>query len=122
MEIRIDGQILKRKALLVAVGNGQFYGGGMRVLPTAKPDDGLLDVCIAGNMTRSEILRALPRLYRGTHPGLPKIEMLRAKEVSITSGRSLSIQVDGEVIGQVPAVFRVEPGALKVAVPRTSAE
>lgn len=119
VEIIADGQIFERKALLVAVGNGLFYGGGMKVLPAARLDDGLLDVCIAGNMSRPEILRALPRLYRGTHLGLPKVEMLRAREVTITSHRPLSIQVDGEIVGHVPVTFRVEPGALKVVVPET---
>lgn len=118
VEIEVDGEVMERQALLVAVGNGQFYGGGMRVLPEARLDDGFLDVCIAGNMSRREILRALPRLYRGTHVGLPKIELFRAREVTIASQRPLHIQVDGELMGEVPVSFKVRPGALRMVVPR----
>ncbi len=53
--------------MLVAVGNGPSYGGGMRVCPDARLDDGLLDVTVLGPISKPEFLRVFPTVYKGTH-------------------------------------------------------
>ena len=58
---------LERSVLLVAIANGAYYGGGMRIAPDAAPDDGRLDLCVVGDISRLTAIRELPNLYRGTH-------------------------------------------------------
>ncbi|MCL6451523.1 MAG: diacylglycerol kinase family lipid kinase [Acetobacteraceae bacterium] len=115
--IRIDDKELEGRILLVAVGNGEFYAGGMKIAPGALLDDGWLDVVVAWDLTRLETVLALLRVYKGTHLALPKVCHYRARRVEVSSPRLLSVQSDGEVVSQVPATFEVVPGALWVAVP-----
>src|SRR5438046_64615 len=70
----LDGQVLRRRALLVAVGNGRYYAGGMLICPRASAHDGLLDVCLVGDVPRLEVLRLLPTVFSGRHVEHPKVE------------------------------------------------
>jgi hypothetical protein len=63
----LDGERIDTEAMLVAVGNGSAYGGGMRVTPDASFDDGLLDVLILRKISTFEFLRVFPRVFKGTH-------------------------------------------------------
>jgi len=99
---------------IVAVANGQYFGGGMRIAPLAIPDDGCFDVVILHSISRGDLLRNLPRVYRGTHINHSKLKILRGRTVRITSDTPLTIQADGEIIGTLPAEFSILPGVLKV--------
>ncbi len=113
----LDGQPFAEPLLLMAVGNGRFYGGGMMMCPAAEIDDGLLDVCIGGDLGKLETLGVLPRVFSGTHVRHPKVRVVRAREVRVLAAdRPLAIHADGEVVSESPAVFRVLPGALRVLV------
>lgn len=118
VELEADGRRLDRKVLLAAVGIARAYGGGMLVLPSARLDDGEFDVCIAGEIGRAACLGLVPKLYRGGHVGHPKVEFLRCRELRVQSARPVAVHADGEVVGQLPATFRVHPGALQVIVGR----
>ncbi|MEU7000873.1 YegS/Rv2252/BmrU family lipid kinase [Nonomuraea sp. NPDC046570] len=111
--LTLDGEVIEREAMLVAVGNTRSYGAGMRVCPAASPDDGLLDVTILGAVGRGAFLRAFPRVYRGTHAGHPAVTMLRARSVRLEAPGAIAY-ADGERVGPVPLVCAVEPGALRV--------
>jgi diacylglycerol kinase (ATP) len=113
-ELTVDGARLPTQALLVAIANGSTYGGGMHVAPDAHLQNGRLDVCVIGTLSRLAFLRAFPRVYRGSHVSHPAVTMLRAREVSIAADRPLEILGDGELIGSLPATFRVQPQALTV--------
>ncbi len=114
VELALDGEVLRQRILLVALGNTQYYGGGMRMCPLARPDDGLLEVVVAGPLGKLETIRLLPTLFKGRHILHRLVSCYRAREVSIRSATPLSLQADGEVLGQLPATFRVLPGALPV--------
>lgn len=115
-EIDVDGTMLSLDAMLAIVGSGISYGGGMKVLPSAMLDDGELDVCIVEALSVPAFLRAFPRVYRGTHTTHPKVRMMRARRVAVSSNRLVPVYADGERIGPLPAVFQVQPGALAVVV------
>jgi diacylglycerol kinase (ATP) len=104
--------------MLIAVGNGRSYGGGMRVCPSAMLNDGMLEVCVVGGMTRAAFVRAFPRVFRGTHVTHPKVTMLRGTKVEVSADRHFDVYADGEPAGPLPAVFTVVSAALRVAVPR----
>lgn len=113
----LDGQSHTQKCLLLAVGNGRYYGGGMMMCPTAQPDDGVFDVCVGGNVGKLETLKLLPLVFSGRHIEQPKVATYRAKQVAVSSRTPLSIHADGEPIGMLPAVFEILSQSLLVAVP-----
>ena len=113
-QLSLDGERRDTPAMMVAVANGSTYGGGMKVAPSAHLQSGWLEVCIIGELSRLGFLRAFPRVFAGSHVSHPAVTMLRAHEVSIEADRPLSILGDGEVIGELPATFRIRPAALTV--------
>jgi diacylglycerol kinase (ATP) len=117
--ITVDGEERSLSGMLVAVGNGRSYGGGMKVTPDAVLDDGLLEVCVVKGMSRGAFLRAFPKVFRGTHVKDPRVESLRGKRVEIRCSKNYTVYADGEAAGPLPATFEVHPGALRLAVPST---
>jgi diacylglycerol kinase (ATP) len=115
-EITVDGEGIATEAMLVVVGNSRSYGGGMRVLPDASIDDGLLDVCIVHKLSAAAFLRAFPRVFRGTHVRHPKVTMRRGRRVTVEADRRIQVYGDGEPIGSLPAIFEIEPGTLRLVV------
>jgi len=113
-DITLDGERRTTPAMMVALANGSTYGGGMKVAPQAHLQSGCLDVCIIGELSRFQFLRAFPRVFRGSHVSHPAVTMLKASEVTVAADRPLSILGDGETIGELPATFRIRPAALTV--------
>ncbi|GAA3429104.1 diacylglycerol kinase [Streptosporangium sandarakinum] len=109
----LDGEVVEREAMLVAVGNTDSYGAGMRVCPAAVPDDGLLDVTILGAVPRGEFLRTFPRVYRGTHVSHPAVTVHRARRVTLDAP-GIVAYADGERLGPIPLTCEIVPGALNV--------
>jgi diacylglycerol kinase (ATP) len=101
---------------MTAVMNGTTLGGSFRVCPDARPDDGLLDLMIAPDCGRLEILGVVPKLLRGTHIHEPRFRMARARRVEIGSAEPLLVEADGEIAFTDARALRVEalPGALRV--------
>jgi diacylglycerol kinase (ATP) len=119
MRIVIDGRVRELVAQQVVVANCQYFGGGMRVAPSARPDDGLLDVVIAGDLGVWENVRGLGRIRKGTHLGAgdPKLSHALAERIEVSSPSLVRVDTDGEQPGVLPAIFEVQPGALEVICP-----
>jgi len=115
--IRLDGQERVLPAMMVTVGNGSSYGGGMRVCPDASLEDGVLDVCVLGKVSKFEFVKTFPKVFKGRHVDHPAVTMLRAKEIEIAADRPFQLFGDGEHMGSLPATLSVVPGALKVVEP-----
>lgn len=100
-----------------AVANARFFGGGMKIAPEAKLDDGLFDVVAVGDLGALAIFKHSYRLYLGTHLGLRDVRHALARRVSARpadSGAGVSLEVDGELVGRLPAEFEILPRALRV--------
>ncbi len=116
VRIRVDGDYDEIASIAaVAVANGQYFGGGMRVAPNARPDDGLFDVIIIGGGCMSD----LKLLSRGEHLKSPGVRALHgckivAAPVAETRGHPIYIEVDGECTGRLPATFEILPHALNL--------
>jgi diacylglycerol kinase (ATP) len=119
MRITIDGETHELRAMLCSIANSESYGGGMRIAPDAKIDDGWFDVCILGDAGRWEFIRAFPRVFKGTHVTHPKVTMLKAKHIRVESERPLPVLIDGEVIGTTPVEFEMRYHAIEVMGPKT---
>ena len=116
--IRCDGHEQRCYSWLIAVGNAWSSGRGMRLVPGARVDDGILDACVAHGMGKWELLlRAFPRVFSGTHVYLTGIESLRGREMVLRSETPGDIYADGERLGPLPVTLRAIPQALSVIRP-----
>ena len=109
-KIFADEKVLEVEAMLIAIGNGQSYGGGMRVCPSADLHDGLLDIMILHPVSKFEFLKVFPTVYQGTHIEHPQVEIIRAKKIRIES--AAIAYADGERIGQLPVQVESLPQSL----------
>ena len=98
----------------VIVANGVWHGGGMMLAPDARPDDGLFDVVLIGDVSKADFVTTAPKLYKGKHVTHPKIEILRTSRVGVDATEHLPIELEGEQVGTTPATFVVVPGALRL--------
>jgi diacylglycerol kinase (ATP) len=118
-QLCLDDRFIQASAWLVAVANSQSYGGGMRIAPAARLDDGLLDVVvIAGELSRREFLATFPKVFSGRHVEHPAVHLHRAARVELDADRPVAVHVDGEPAGTVPVRFQVAPGAIAVLAGR----
>ena len=115
MEIRIDGETQFGNFLTVVASNGRFFGSGMQPAPRARLDDGMLDVTVAGDLSKLGSLLALARLYFGKHENGTTIVTRPAREIEIDLPRALPMQLDGEVAHADHLRITVRPRALDVA-------
>lgn len=102
---------------LVLIGNGQLYGGNYRLFPEADLSDGLLDVCVFPKVNWYTLLRCGPELLLREKVPPSQVQMLRADSVTLQSSDDTPIEVDGELVGRLPATFRVRRQALRMIVP-----
>ncbi|HYJ77689.1 MAG TPA: diacylglycerol kinase [Actinomycetes bacterium] len=111
--LELDGERVETEAMLVAVGNGPSYGGGMRVTPDARLDDGLLDVTVLGPISKPEFIRVFPTVYKGTHVSHRAVTVRRARRVTLQS-EGVTAYADGERVAVLPVTCDAVPGALHV--------
>ncbi|MDG4797458.1 diacylglycerol kinase [Micromonospora sp. WMMD1082] len=109
--LTLDGERIEVDAVLVAVGNGASYGGGMRICPDADPTDGLLDVLVGGRFDRRTLIRVKPRIYAGTHVAHPLVHTYRARTVTL-SATGITTYADGERSLRLPVTITATPQAL----------
>ncbi|MEV0726743.1 diacylglycerol kinase family protein [Micromonospora purpureochromogenes] len=111
--LRLDGEVHELDAVLVAVGNGASYGGGMRICPDADPTDGLLDVVVGGRFDRRTLMRVKPRIYQGTHVTHPLVRSYRARTVELAA-EGITTYADGERSLDLPVRITAVPGAVRL--------
>jgi diacylglycerol kinase (ATP) len=110
-----DGEPEEVAATLVAVGNGSTYGGGMRICAGAALDDGLLNVTVVGECSRTTLLRVFPRVYKGTHLGHPAVTVHRVRKI-VLEAEDVTGYADGEPAGALPLAVESVPGAARLLV------
>jgi diacylglycerol kinase (ATP) len=109
----LDGQQRRLDAMLVAIGNGPSFGGGLRITEGALLDDGLLDVVIIKPMSKAGLVRTYPKLFKGTHVTHPQYEHHRVRCVTVAAP-GIVAYADGERFGALPVTVECVPGALDV--------
>ena len=111
--VRIDGVEGERRAMLISVANNVSIGGGMKIAPEARIDDGMLDLFIVKPLSRMAFLRVFPKVFSGTHTQHPAVELIRCHSVTIDADDVVAY-ADGERIGALPVQVDIVPGALRV--------
>jgi diacylglycerol kinase (ATP) len=111
----LDGEHRRVTAMMVGVGNGPSFGGGLRITEGALLDDGLLDVVFFRPMRKSDLVRTYPRLFSGTHRNHPCYEHHRVRQVTVAAP-GIVAYADGERLGPLPVTVTAVPSALKVLV------
>jgi diacylglycerol kinase (ATP) len=120
LTVRYQGGEFEGRAMFAIACNISRIGGGMRITPEASFDDGLLDLIIASELGRAELLRVFPKVYRGSHVDHPAVRIVRTPSVSISADRSLTVACDGEPLFQTngeDVEVSIEPRSLSVVAP-----
>jgi YegS/Rv2252/BmrU family lipid kinase len=108
------------KVVNLCIANARYFGGGMKIAPHARLDDGLLDVIAIGDLHRAMILTRAPRIYQGTHLSMEMVHHATARRITVdpaSLNEIVKVEVDGELAGRLPARFEIVPGALRVRCP-----
>ncbi|MEW5825501.1 MAG: diacylglycerol kinase family protein [Candidatus Bipolaricaulota bacterium] len=119
VRLRRDERESSQRALMISIMNGRRMGGGFLMAPAGRPDDGLLDLCIAGQVSRRAVLGLLPRFIKGTQGSHPAIAMERASRIEIVAEEgTLPAHADGETLCTAGTTLEIEllPQALDVLV------
>jgi len=117
VRLTAGGKTLDEKVTLVAIGNAPAYGDGLYITPRALFDDGKLDVCYVRRLSKLQLLRFFPTVFKGDHLKIRQVEYLQADRIRIETDVPMRINCDGEHGGHTPAEFTVLPKALPVIVP-----
>ncbi|NJD03442.1 MAG: diacylglycerol kinase family lipid kinase [Ruminiclostridium sp.] len=118
LEIGIDGGFIEADALLIAIGNGRYYGGGMMPVPEAEITDGMFDICLVDNISRMKILRLFPLYMKGQHGKISDVHFYKGKRVEIKSASPIAMNSDGEISIVNEAIFEILPKALSFIFPK----
>ena len=118
VRIQMDDRAIETPSFITFIANGPRLGGGFLAAPQARHDDGLMEICIAKDITRPEVFPLIPKLMKGQHTTHPKIHMDRAQTITLESDFPLPCQADGETIGESLHLVRVVtlPQRLRVIV------
>jgi YegS/Rv2252/BmrU family lipid kinase len=106
--IRIDEREIVQPSLMVSVMNGYRLGGGFYITPGSQMDDGLFDLCVAGEVSRLRMLGFVPQFMRGTHTRDSRITMTQGRRVVVVSESPWAAHVDGEIYGVDARRFEIE--------------
>lgn len=97
-KLEIDNTTIDKNVFLVAVGNGKYYGGGLKIIPMAIIEDGYFHVCVVNKMSKLKLLILLPTILKGKHIKYKKyVEIFKAKKVKIITENKTYLNIDGEV-------------------------
>jgi len=111
-EMVTPGGTRKIPAMLIAVANGASYGGGMLICPSADRRDGLFEVMILHPVSKVELLKVFPKVFKGKHVSHPAVEFIKVAKLTLES--NAIAYADGEKIGSLPINIEIVPKALWV--------
>jgi diacylglycerol kinase (ATP) len=118
MELQLDDQAVRTRALMVVVANGPYIGLGLGFAPHARLDDGRFDVRLYRHFSRGELIRHMMSIVGGRRSYHPKVATYRSARVRVESVHRLPARADAHDLGITPVTFETRPGALRVVVPR----
>ena len=113
--LSIDGTIHRyQNVWFVTVSNQSFYGGGMKISPNARPNDGLLNITVIHNLSKLKLLLVFGTVFFGKHVGLKEVSVHTGREIKIDSEKPFLVHVDGEQVGHTPVVVSVDKSRISI--------
>ncbi|HXM19820.1 MAG TPA: diacylglycerol kinase family protein [Terriglobales bacterium] len=103
--------------IVAAFANAPAYGGGMKIAPQAKLDDGALDVCVIHNMNKLKLCCLFPTIYFGRHLRIPQVEYFQTERLRLETEDPLDVYADGEYVSRTPIEVSIAREALRVVIP-----
>ena len=113
LRLTVDGTVYDQKVLLAAFANGQYYGNGIHIAPTAVIDDGFLDVYICDAVGKLKLITLLPKLLNGSHIKCRYMHIIKAKEIRIESDEPVLLNLDGELSETIGTTVSVIENGIK---------
>lgn len=117
MTIKANGQSITKRLMLVAIANGKQYGGGMKVAPMARPDDGVFHITMIDMPSKIKTLFLLPRFIKGHHEKFTEIKSFVCDEIEVVCENPMALNIDGDLISKTPAEFKLLKSVLNVFSP-----
>ena len=117
LSIDIDDKSINLDALLVAIANGRYYGGGINVTPKAEIDDGLFNICAIKKVGRFKILTLFPQVIKGNHAEIKEVSFYSGRKVKIKSEEDIAFNIDGEITKGKEAEFKIVKNGIKIIYP-----
>jgi diacylglycerol kinase (ATP) len=118
VRLQLDGGTERRLTVAnLCVANAKYFGGGMKIAPDARLNDGRFDIITIGDLDAMQILGNAPRLYFGKHLSMQQVHHTLARRLTArpaVDDEKVAIEIDGELPGRLPATFEILPGALRV--------
>ena len=115
--LTVDGEVSSVRAHMVVVGNSGAYGHGLRIVPSARIDDGQLDVLVVGNGPKRAIASFMRAAQHGTHVDRPEVSVRTAREITIAADRAVPVCGDGEELAALPVTMRIRTDLLRLIRP-----
>ena len=112
LRIIMDNVEINSETLLIAIANGKFYGGGMKVAPEASLNDGFFDICHIKKVSPFKVIRLFPRLIKGIHGTIKEVSFYKSKRVRIICNEEITVNIDGELLRMKEVEFEVVPQAI----------
>ncbi|HEX9973316.1 MAG TPA: diacylglycerol kinase family protein [bacterium] len=112
MEMTIDGQVFQRDYIFAEICNSTKTGGNMIMAPDAKIDDGLLDVILLNDISKLNLLKVFPQIFKGTHVNDSHVETFKGRHIKIVTETPQRLTPDGEVFGTTPIEVSILPNKI----------
>jgi YegS/Rv2252/BmrU family lipid kinase len=116
LKMEIDGKIIERENVFAEISNSRYTGRDFLMAPSAKIDDGLLDVTLLNKLSRVKVLQCLPKIFTGTHVQMKEVETFKVKRINIETVPAKILTPDGQLMGTTPIEIECLPGAIDVFV------
>lgn len=114
MTVTLDGKQHEFRNSALVISNSKFTGGGMKIAPMARPDDGWLDVVVFREVTRRDIVSIFSKVFSGRHIRHANVEVFRAREIDIDAQPRQFLMADGELLGETPLSLKINAAELNV--------
>lgn len=119
VKIELDNETINETCLLIAIGNGRYFGGGMKITPQAELDNGTFQICIVKDVPKYLFLKIFPKVYHGNHTQVDQVIMRKSRTIHIEiEGENLPVSADGNLVSQTPAEISIVPRSINVIVGR----
>ena len=110
----VNGEKWTENLILMTIGNGTTFGGGFKLMPDAKLNDGQLEICTIGAISGLRRFLNIHKLSNGTHGTIPEVSFRQGSRISIEHNELLFAHIDGERLGNPPFTIQIEPSSLRV--------